>query len=282
MPVELGNFGAWLNPRYSDDERVEFAVEAESLGYRTVWLGGGAEPAAELALHQRVLEATSTVTVASAIINMWNDPAERIGAAYRRIAARHGDRLLLGLGLGHPESTGNYAKPYTAMVDYLDRLDEVGAGPDTRILGALGPKALALAGRRTVGAHPYLTTAEHTAVARRILGIGPLLAPEHKVVVDTDVRAAREIGRPAVQIPYLSLSNYTNNLLRHGFDEDDIAGGGSDRLIDALVLHGDPAEIADGLWGHLVAGADHVGIQVLAPPGQTPMSGFRLLAKSLW
>ena len=118
---------------------------------------------------------------------------------------------------------------------------------EDRVLAALGPKVLALAAERTAGAHPYLTTPAHTRIAREVLGDGPLLAPEQKVVVDTDAEAARALGRPAVDRPYLHLRNYTANLRRLGWSEADLADGGSDALIDALVVHGDAATAAAGL-----------------------------------
>ena len=140
---------------------------------------------------------------------------------------------------------------------------------------------LALAAERTAGAHPYLTTPEHTRRAREILGEGPLLAPEQKVVLDTDPVAARALGRPAVDRPYLHLRNYTSNLRRLGWTDADLADGGSDALIDALVVHGDAATVAAGIRAHLDAGADHVCLQLLTPPGADPLPGLRALAAAL-
>ena len=227
-----------------------------------------------------MLDETSTITVATAIVNMWtNDPAD-IAESYQRVAARHGDRFLLGIGVGHPESITTYRQPYATMVDYLDQLDAGGVPRDRRILAALGPRALRLAADRTLGTHPYLVVPEHTREARQLLGPDVVIAPEHKVVVETDADIARSIGRPFVADPYLKLQNYTNNLRRHGYTDDDINHGGSDRLIDALVLHGTIDAIATGLRAHLDAGADHVAIQVLTA-GNDPMSGYQLLAQTL-
>jgi probable F420-dependent oxidoreductase len=131
-----------------------------------------------------------------------------------------------------------------------------------RVLAALGPKVLALAAERSGGAHPYLTTPEHTAQARELIGNSVFLAPEHKVVLTTNAREAREIGRKTVDF-YLGLSNYVNNWLRLGFTDDDVRKPGSDKLIDAVVAHGTPEQIAARLNEHLEAGADHVAIQVL-------------------
>jgi probable F420-dependent oxidoreductase len=279
--LRLGRIGAWFNPRYDDDTRTEFVVQAEALGYPTAWLGFGRAPIGDLALVERVLDATATITVATAIVNMWtNDPTD-IAAAYRRIAARHHDRFLLGIGIGHPESITTYRQPYATMVEYLDQLDIGGVPRDRRILAALGPRALRLAADRTLGTHPYLVVPAHTRAARQLLGPDVVIAPEHTVVVETDPEVARSIGRAFVARPYLELRNYTNNLRRYGYTDDDITGGGSDPLIDALVLHGSATLIAAGLGAQFDAGADHVAIQVLTAAQADPMPGYEQLARVL-
>jgi probable F420-dependent oxidoreductase len=279
--LQLGQFGAWFNPRFSDDERTEFVVQAESLGFPTAWLGFGRASISDLALVERVLDATANITVATAIVNMWTNDPDDIVASYHRIAARHRDRFLLGVGVGHPESITTYRQPYATMVDYLDRLDAGGVPTDRRILAALGPRALKLAADRTLGTHPYLVVPEHTREARQLLGPYSVIAPEHKVVLETDSDIARSIGRPFVADPYLKLRNYTNNLRRYGYTDDDINTGGSDRLIDALVLHGTPDKIASGLHAHLDAGANHVAIQIIAADGHKPMAAYQQLAHIL-
>jgi len=281
MVIELGTIGAWLNPVHGDGARLRYAVEAEALGYGTVWLGLGVAPVPELELVERVLDATGTVTVATAIVNMWTNDAAEIARSYQRIAAKHPDRFLLGVGVGHPEAVKTYQRPIDKIVEYLDRLDEGGVPAERRVLAALGPKALALAADRAAGSHPYLTVPEHTHRARAALGPDRLLVPEQTVVVETDPAAARAIARPFLRTPYLSLRNYVNNLLSLGFTGADVAGGGSDRLVDALVPHGTPAEIGASVLRHVEAGADHVGIQVLAAPGADPMPGYRALAEVL-
>src|SRR5690606_26582754 len=143
-------------------------------------------------------DATERIVVASGIVNMWSDEPEPIAAAYHRIEAKHPGRFLLGVGIGHPEATQAYRDPYETMVTYLDALDPADVPRDRTALAALGPKVLRLAADRTLGAHPYLTTPAHTASARPILG-SALLAPEHKIVLETDPGAARVIGRPTVQ-----------------------------------------------------------------------------------
>jgi probable F420-dependent oxidoreductase len=169
---------------------------------------------------------------------------------------------LLGVGIGHPEHTQEYRKPYDALVDYLDTLDGASVPTSRRVLAALGPKVLALSAERSAGAHPYLTTPEHTAQARELVGNSVFLAPEHKVVLTTNADEARKIGRQTVEF-YLGLSNYVNNWRRLGFTDDDVRKPGSDKLIDAVVAYGTPEAIAARLNEHLEAGADHVAIQVL-------------------
>jgi len=279
----LGSFGVWLSSRYGDDAaRAAWAVEAEELGYGTVWLGAGADPTGVLALSREVLDRTSRVVVATSVISMWRASATAVAVRYREVAADHPDRFLLGVGLGHREGEQRYRKPYETMVAYLDELDGEGVPATARILGALGPRALALAAERTAGANPYLTGPAHTARARDILGPAPLLAPEQKVVIDPDPTSARAVGRPGSTDPYLRLTSYRTNLLRSGFSAEDLADGGSDRLVDTLALHGDAPTVAVGLRAHLDAGADSVGIQVLSRPGDDPMPGYRALAETLF
>jgi probable F420-dependent oxidoreductase len=275
MTVELGRYGVW---RHVSGLTPELAAEVEALGYGAIWIGGS--PPGDLRLAESLLDATERIAVATGIVNMWTTPAEEAAASYHRIEAAHPGRFLLGVGIGHPEATSDYRRPYATIVEYLDRLDAEKVPVDGRVLAALGPKVLKLAAERTAGAHPYLTTPEHTREARELLGEGVLLAPEHKVVLDTDPERARAIGRPAVEKPYLGLRNYTSNLLRLGWSEEDLADGGSDRLIDALVAHGDAAAVAARLTEHLDAGADHVCAQVL-PGGDDPVPALRELAEAL-
>ena len=270
MGIELGRIGIW---RHATGLTPELAAEVEALGYGAIWIGGS--PDGDLRLAEQVLDATDHIAVATGIVNVWKDDAATVGASYHRIAARHPGRFLLGLGIGHPEATQQYRQPYATLVSYLDELDDLGVPAEARVLAALGPKVLALAARRTAGAHPYLVTPDHTRQARQLLGAGPLLAPEQKVVLETDPERARAIGRPRVQKPYLGLSNYLANLRRLGWTDADLADGGSDRLIDALVLHGDAEAIGRGITAHLDAGADHVAIQVLGPE---PLTALRALA----
>ncbi len=273
MAIELGKLGIW---RYHANVDAKFATEAEKLGYGAIWLGGS-PGAGDLASVDDLLGATDTLVIATGIVNIWQDEPADIARVYERIAAKYPDRFLLGVGAGHREATKEYKKPYAALVDYLDGLDAAGVPVSGRALAALGPKVVALSGERTAGAHPYLTTPEHTRSTREILGAGPLLAPEHKVVLSTDAAEARAIGRNTVKY-YLGLSNYVANLRKLGFTDEDLEGEGSDRLIDALALHGDAETIARGLSAHLEAGADQVVVQVL---NEDPWPGYRELASAL-
>jgi len=260
MTSELGKIGIWRPGRMLTPQ---LAQEIEKLGYGAIWVGGS--PDGDLGVVETLLDATDHIKVATGVVNIWKDDAATVGASYHRIEDRHPSRFLLGVGIGHPEATQQYRKPYDKIVEYLDQLDAAGVPVSRRVLAALGPKVLRLAAQRAAGAHPYLTTPEHTRQARQVLGEGVLLAPEQKVVLNTDPRQARAIGRRAVENPYLHLVNYRKNLLRLGWDESDLDKGGSDRLIDALVLHGDAGTIARGITAHLDAGADHVCIQALDP-----------------
>ncbi len=276
MTVELGTYGIW---RHEGGLDADLAREIEALGYGAVWIGGS--PPGDLALAESMLDATTHLAVGTSIINMWATPAAEVAASFHRIEAKHPGRFLLGVGVGHPEATSDYTRPYANLVSYLDELDAAGVPTAGRAIAALGPKMLKLSADRTAGAQPYLTTPEHTRQSRELLGDGVLLAPEHKVVVDPDPERARAVGRPVVDKPYLGLRNYTSNLLRLGWTEADIADGGSDALIDALVAHGDAAAVAARLAEHLAAGADHVCVQVLTEGYADPLPPMRALAEAL-
>jgi probable F420-dependent oxidoreductase len=193
-----------------------------------------------------------------------------VAADYARLRAAHPGRFLLGLGVSHAlliEADGSrrYENPMAVMSAYLDALDGAPepVRADERALAALGPKMLELARDRSVGAHPYLVDPTHTARARAVLGPGPLLAPEQKVVLDTDPATARATARATLG-RFFDLPNYTRNLRRLGYRDDDLSGGGSDRLVDGLFAWGGAASVCERVREHLDAGADHVCIQVLS------------------
>ncbi|BDY30011.1 MULTISPECIES: LLM class F420-dependent oxidoreductase [Mycolicibacterium] len=252
----LGRYGVWTFGAVKPEQ----AVEIERLGYGAVWVGGS--PAGDLNYVEPILERTETLQVATGIINVWTAKAEEVAEAYHRVEDAYPGRFLLGIGIGHPEHTEEYRKPYDVLVEYLDALDAAKVPTSRLVVAALGDKVLKLSAQRSAGAHPYLTTPEHTEHARDLLGETVLLAPEHKVVLSTDAAAARAVGRETVDF-YLNLSNYLNNWRRLGFTEQDIAKPGSDKLIDAVVAHGTAEDIAARLRQHVAAGADHVAIQVL-------------------
>ncbi|MDZ4266276.1 MAG: LLM class F420-dependent oxidoreductase [Mycobacterium sp.] len=260
---DLGAFSVFGH--YSQWRRLTPAQlrEIESLGYGAIWAGGS--PAADLPWVDTLLEATDTLQVATGIVNIWTAAAGPIAESFHRIEAAHPGRFLLGIGVGHPEAGHEYRKPYDALTEYLDRLDEYGVPQDRRVVAALGPQVLKLSARRSAGAHPYLTTPEHTAQARELIGPDAFLAPEHKVVPTTHAEKARATGREALGI-YLNLTNYLNNWRRLGFSDDELAKPGSDRLVDAVVAHGTAEQIAARLYEHIEAGADHVPVQVLTSP----------------
>ena len=276
--MELGRFGVWTSYRAIGQENAGSAARlAEQLGFGTFWLGGSPRLPDVLPL----LEATETLTVATGIVNVWAyDPAQ-LAAEHAELAPAYGERLLVGIGVGHPEATSDYRRPLTAMRSFLDGLDgaPVPLAPSDRCLAALGPKMLDLCAERSRGAHTYFVPVEHTRDARQRIGNGELIATEVACVVDPDPESARQAARAYAQM-YLGLSNYTSNLRRYGFTEDDIADGGSDRLIDTIVPHGSAQEIADVAQAHLEAGADHVCLQPVGAQG-VPKEQWTALAGAL-
>jgi len=274
--TEIGRFGIW---RSASLVTPQIAAGVERLGFGVLWLGSS--PDGDLAQAEALLDATTTLTLATSIVNMWKDQAKLVARSYARVQQRHPGRFLLGVGAGHREATQQYARPYETLARYVDELVAGGVPRDGLVLAALGPRVLRLAGDQTAGAIPYLVPPEHTAQARALLGPGPLLAPEHKVVLDTDPARARALGRSRVRTPYLGLVNYTGNLRRLGWAEEDLTGGGSDALIDALVAHGSPAEVAAQVARHLDAGADHVCLQLITEEGDDPLPGYARLAPAL-
>jgi probable F420-dependent oxidoreductase len=273
---QLGQFGVW---RGAWQTTPAIAAGLELMGYGALWLGGS--PDGDLLIVDELLEATSSLVIGTSIVNIWKDEASTVAASFRRIEAGYPGRFILGVGAGHREATEQYAQPYAAVAAYVDSLLAHAVPAGRIVLAALGPRMLALAGERTGGAIPYLVPPEHTRQARELLGPGPLLAPEHKAVLDTDLSRARALGRRRVRNPYLGLVNYTSNLRRLGFSAEDVADEGSDRLIGALVAYGGPEQVAAGLSAHLDAGADHVCVQLLAEADSDPMAGYEQLALAL-
>jgi probable F420-dependent oxidoreductase len=284
---DLTGTGIWsAGLRYGDPAAAqEAASELEELGYSALWvpdIGGDVFGAVE-----RLLAATKKTIIATGILNLWMHSAEETAAAHARLTSTYGDRFLVGIGVSHAalidaREAGRYRKPLTAMAAFLDGLDSAPAplAVSNRVLAALGPKMLELARTRAAGTHPYNVTAEHTALARAALGPSGLVVPEQAVAFTTDPELGRHLGRDHLA-HYLELPNYTNNLRRLGFGDDDFAGGGSDSLIDALVAWGDEDAIEARLREHREAGANHVCIQVLSEEGMLPITAWRRLAAAL-
>ncbi len=272
---QLGRFGVW---RSVSLVTPDLAASLEGLGFGALWLGGS--PSGDLAVVDELLSATTTLIVATGIVNIWQSDPHEVAASFARIEGTYPGRFLLGVGAGHREATKDYAKPYDTLVSYIDVLIGDGVPGQSMVLAALGPKMLRLAAERTAGAHPYLVPTSYTRQARQILGPEPLLAVEHKAVIEPDPGVAQAVARPRVR-PYLGLVNYTSNLRRLGWQDADLADPGSDALIDALVAHGDPGRVAAQLTEHLTAGADHVCVQLLTESGADLLDGYRQLAAAL-
>jgi len=270
----LGRVGVWLaslRPATIEQERAA-ARRIESVGYGSLWAGeviGGKEAFA----HQSVLlNATEQILTGTGIANIWARHPATMQAGAATLGAAFPGRFVLGIGVSHApivERSGQtYDRPFTRMVEYLNGMDRVTGDvpvteiPVPRVLAALGPKMLALARDRADGAHPYFVPVEHTPVARQILGPDRLLIPEQAVVLSTDAEQARSVARSHTTT-YLRLPNYVNNLRRLGYSDEDLAGAGSDRLVDAIVAWGDEEQIANRVRAHLQAGADHVLLQPL-------------------
>ncbi len=286
--MELGRVGIWSGQlRRADPAAIsEAAAELDELGFGAIWIPGG-HGGDVFGDAARLLAATTRATVATGILNIWMHTPDEAATGHATLTGEHPDRFLLGLGVSHEPPVTNsgqvYQRPLAKMRDYLDALDA--ADPpvpvDERMLAALGPRMLELARDRSAGAHPYLVTPDHTAAARGVLGDGPLLATEVMVVLDDDAERARAVARQHLS-RYMVLPNYTNNFLRHGFDEDDLRDGGSDRLIDGLIPWGDLDTIAARISEHHAAGADHVCIQVLqSDAAALPRDAWRRLAAAV-
>jgi probable F420-dependent oxidoreductase len=289
----LGKVGLWTGAfdGVSSAQAAELAGTIEDIGFPTVWIPEtiGRDPFITATL---LLERTSTLRIATGIANVYARDAVTMANTQRSIEEAFPGRFLLGLGVSHEHLVDrvrkhDYSKPYSYMVAYLAAMDEaifLAVGPKDRpetVIAALGPKMLALAGSAAQGAHPYFVPVEHTAAAREVLGEGPLLAPEQMVVLDTDPATARETARTHMAV-YLRAPNYVNNLKRHGFTDDDVADGGSDRLVDAIVAWGDVDAAADRVKAHHDAGADHVAVQLLTPGGRgLPEDQLRELGAAL-
>jgi probable F420-dependent oxidoreductase len=266
--MELGRIGVWRSNRHGASDLKQL----EALGYTAFWIGGS--PSVEDA--RPYLEAADSIKVATGILNIWQHRPEDVAAAQKQLVADFPDRFLLGIGVGHPEATSDYTRPLKAMREFFDGMN---LPKEQLAAAALGPKMLDLSAERSLGTHPYFITPDHTRFARERLGAGVLVAPEVAVVVEPDPETARALAREYAHM-YLGLQNYTSNLLKFGFTEQDIADGGSDRLIDAVIPHGSAEQIAEAVQAHFEAGADHVCLQPLGH-GAQPAQDYEQLANAL-
>jgi probable F420-dependent oxidoreductase len=284
--MQLGKLGVWyFTEMLSAAQSAETAQRIESLGYGAFWIPEaiGRHPFAHAAW---LLAKTERLVVATGIANIYARDAAATAAAQKTLAEQSGGRFLLGLGVSHRPMVeavrGHvYQSPVATMRAYLDRMAKApyAAVPPAEtpptVLAALGPQMLKLAATRTQGAHPYFTTPEHTAMARKLMGPDAWLCVEQKVLLETDAGKARQLARLTAGI-YLGLENYRNNWKRLGFADSDFENGGSDRFIDATVAWGDLSVLQKRVRAHLDAGASHVCIQPINPSGQ-PVPDWRVL-----
>ncbi len=290
--VNIGRVGIWQGVFDAHPTPVAQAGARliEELGFGAVWIpeAVGRDPFVSAAM---LLNGTERLPVATGIANIYARDPMTMANAQKTVAEAFPNRFLLGLGVSHATLVAgvrkhDYSKPYSYMVEYLDRMDKalfMAKGPDTdpgRLLAALGPKMLQLSATSANGSHPYFTTPEHTAIARQEMGSDAMLAPEQMCVLSTDPAEARRIARSKMKI-YIGLPNYWNNLLRLGFTEADRENGGSDRLVDAITVWGTAQQIADRVKQHHDAGADHVCVQVLRDDNEIPSDEWRELAQVL-
>ena len=292
-PPPLGRFGLWTFAldRQPWSRAREAAAEIEQMGWGAIWVPEATNRNA-LVNCTLLLGATERMVVATGIAPIHNRDAVASANGQRTLDEAFPGRFLFGLGVSHQWLVedvrgGHYTKPLATMRAYLAAMDAApfSAHPPStrgrRVIAALGPKMLELAATQADGAHPYLTTAEHTATARSILGPGPILAPDQKLVLETDPAEARRIARMHLA-GYLAQPNYQNSFLRQGFTRDDIDNGGSDRFVDASVAWGTLEQVCDRVRAHVDAGASHVAVQLLPRDmGDLPLAEYRLLADAL-
>lgn len=286
--MEIGSFGIWsgLLRNGPVDDAVEAVRRIEALGFGAAWLPSGRP--GQLERVKALTEGTTTLRLATGILNVYTeaDP-ERTAETFWEIDQAHPGRLLLGIGIGHRESVGEttYGPPLKTMSAYLDGLDDANhpVPVDRRALAALRSGMLRLARDRSAGAHPYLTTPEHTRRAREILGPEALLAPEQGVVLEADAARARATARTHLT-RYLKMTNYVANFREMGFTDADFENGGSDRFVDAIVAWGDVESVAQRILAHRDVGATHVTVQVLTETMDRafPISDWEALSKALF
>jgi probable F420-dependent oxidoreductase len=287
----IGTLGVWAHDleRLTAPAAREYAQAIAAFGYRALWIPESLGSKEIFAHASLLLCGSERLVVASGIANIWaRDPVAMANGA-RTLVDAYPDRFLNGLGVSHAPTVktrgATYARPLEHMRAYLEAMDAAPyVGPTVevpRVLAALGPQMLRLAAGRTLGAHSYFAPVEHTAVARKELGTGPLLAVEQAVVLSEDAGVAREAARRHMK-RYLELDNYVNNLRRLGWTDRDLGSGGSDKLVDAIVAWGGPSAIKERVAEHTKRGADHVCLQVLRRDATTsPKLDLERIAKAV-
>ncbi len=278
---EMGKVGIWsLELRFGEAEKSnEIAAELDEMGFGTLWIPGGVDGAV-LGDVERLLGATSRMTIATGILNLWKHDPGDVADWFAGLSDAHQARTMIGIGISHAPLIGEgWDRPLARTREFLDALEAAGMAMDNACLAALGPKMVALSGERTAGAHPYLVTPEHTARAREILGPGALLMPEQGVVFGETAEEIRATGEAGLA-NYLGMPNYCNNWLRLGFTQEDIDTA-SDRLIDGVFACGDTAAMAERVKAHHDAGADHVCVQVVSGAMGGDLDTLRLQYRAL-
>jgi probable F420-dependent oxidoreductase len=278
--MELGKLGVWsIGIRQVADTTVlAAAAELERLGYGTIWYSAGSGTRG-FDIARALLQVTSHVTVATGITSIWATTAIQSAEGFDELERAVPGRFLLGLGVSHAPmvnhgAPGSYRRPVETMARYLG---ELAVPAQRRVVAALGPKMLDLAQKESIGTLPYLVTPEMTASTRARVRPGFLVAVEQGVVLETDPARARAHARQHLS-GYLKLPNYVNNWLRCGYRPEDVADGGSDRLVDDLVAWGDARAVGARIRAHYAAGADHVCVQVLGGATPVPMPQWRAIA----
>jgi probable F420-dependent oxidoreductase len=274
--MRLTEYGIWVSNRTLGVEGAEAAALIEELGFGAVWIGGSPR----LEDLRPLLAATDSLVVATSIANVWRYPAAEMASAWAEVESEFPGRVLAGIGAGHPEADDDYTRPFGAVRSYLDELDDRGGPPpERRLVAALAPRMTDLAASRAAGSIPYFVGVEHTKISRKQLGQGPLLVPEMACVLDEHRDPALAKARRFAET-YLGLQNYRSANLRAGFTEGDLNGGGSDRLIDAVVPQGSAGEVGEVARAHLEAGADHVALQAVGTES-LPRAEWTALAAEL-
>jgi probable F420-dependent oxidoreductase len=298
MQTDIGRIGVFSVPLevLPRVEGATFARRLEELGYTAVWTGEGLGTREIFTNAMGVLAGSERIVFCAGIANVWGRDAVTTVTSTRTVQESYPGRFLLGLGISHREQVDPrghaYGKPVETMRRYLAEMDGVPfvsplpgeaamTEPVERVLAALRPPMVRLAAEVSDGAHPYMTTPETTRLHRELLGPGRLLAPEQAFLLETDAAEARRVGRVYLEW-YLGVENFRKSLLWQGFAEEDVANGGSDRLVDAIVAWGDEEAVAARVQEHLDAGADHVCVQAISDDPLAPgLAQYERLARVL-